>query len=93
MTEAGVRAQVIARIRKLRERGDYRGDDVNFAAEATNARRLARELMEQHGITAADLKPPRPSRPLERPVPRRAGVPVRLDLNFGPIRIHWSGNL
>lgn len=93
MTEAGERAQVIARIRKLQERGEYAGDNVNMAAEATNARRLARELMRAHNITAADLKPPRPSRPPERPVPNRPGIPVRLDLNLGPIHIQWSGKI
>ena len=96
--------ELVARVRKLRERGTYRGDDVNLAAEATNARRLAAELMRRHRLTERDFAPSRAPRAPERPVstPRPAGplarpprrrVPVRLDLDFAGIKIKWEGEL
>jgi len=85
------RAEMLERIRKIRERAarDPR------SAEGRTAANLARSLMERHGITAAELRPPVPARtmPARPPRPPRPALPIRVDLDLGGFRIRWSGKL
>lgn len=89
------RAALLERIRKLRARAT-----ADRGPEGRTAGRLARELMHDNGITAAELNPPKPSRSTRatptitpRPRARRAPLPVSVDLDLGGIRIRWSGKL
>lgn len=75
------REQLLERIRKLRERARR-----DVGAEARSARNLARTLMREHGITAADLElTDAPHIHVERAPanapPRKARIPVKVRVN------------
>lgn len=85
------RGELIAKIRKLRERAA-----ADHGPEGRNAARLARELMAEHGISAADLRDTSPSTRATRTMPARpsrAQVPLSIDLDLGGIHIRWSGKI
>jgi hypothetical protein len=82
------RDDLIARIRKLRERAA-----TDAGAEGRTAGNLARTLMREHRIRESDLRPPRPPAPPKPPRPPRRPFPVALDLNIAGIRIKWDGKL
>jgi hypothetical protein len=87
------RADVIARVRKLRERAA-----ADPGREGRTAGDLARKLIREHKLTAAELyAPPRAPEPARRPpmspARRRPVIPVALDLNIAGIRIRWDGKL
>jgi len=87
---AAERAELVAKVRKLRERAA-----ADPGPEGRTAGNLARTLARRHKITAAELYGGRgrvesPTRP---PRPPRPALPIRVDLDLGGFRIRWSGKL
>lgn len=82
------RAELIAKVRKLRERAA-----ADPGPEGRTAGNLARTLARRHKLTAAELYAPRRPATPPKPAIRRQAIPVGLDLNIAGIRIRWDGKL
>ncbi len=76
------KAEAIDKIRKLRR---LAGDIGATSPEAQTARRIARELTEQHGITAAELEP--------RPAEGAAGAGPIVDWGVGNFSFYVDDNV
>lgn len=83
------RDELIARVRKLRERAA-----ADPGPEGRTAGALASRLARRHKLTADELhgprRPPEPARPAPK---RRASIPVAVDLNIAGFRVRWDGKL
>ena len=81
------REQLVEQLRKMRNLAQRAAG----TPEGVAARRKLRELMQLHGITVDDLKPPREfrDRPVAKPRPP-ASTPVSFTLKIGDVRIRWK---
>lgn len=82
------REQLVEQLRKMRNLAQRAAG----TPEGLAARRKLRELMQLHGITVDDLKPPAApkSSQVRTSTQSRPATPVSFTLKIGDVRIRWK---
>lgn len=98
-----LRAQILERIVKLKEHAE--GVAASYPAEAESFRAKALELMQQYGISHAEVRsaaapPVEPERESSkrpgtvvgrgRAQPQRSGAPLTIEIRLGSFRARWK---